>query len=111
MSQKVNELSGSEKDESSGYGPRFLLGQLSGHTNKLRGRLYNLVDSIANDERQNAAMKGLVKDFTSKFYWDMHEWIVQYLSYKKILDPNQAGSYVGLDDTPPIFETPNLREN
>lgn len=87
-----------ENAEVQGYGPKFLLWELSGQTNALKAKIYNLIDSVVLEEKQNKAVKGLLKDFTSKFYWDMHESIVEYLNYKKILDPEESGSYVDLEE-------------
>jgi len=48
-------------------------GLLGAHLNQLKGRLYNLVDTIFGENVQGKATKGLIKDFTNHAYKNLYK--------------------------------------
>lgn len=84
-----------------GYGPNYLLWEFSNCSNALKGEIYNLIDSVISEPKQNKAVKGLLKGFTSKFYWDFRGCITDYLEYKKIRPKDEgisgSGDYLAFD--------------
>ncbi len=68
-----------------GLWPEFLIRQNEYYTNRLRGKLFNLVDAAFNDPIQRESFKGLIKDFTSDCHYALNRDIICFLEEKGIM--------------------------
>lgn len=88
----------------SGYGNWAFQWMLQQEFNFLKARLLNLADSIARDDKQADAIKGLMKDFTNKAYYNSLREIENYARYFKIINEGEAQSNY------PNLESESLKE-
>ena len=69
----------------SGYNPWAFEPMLHQEFNVLKARLLNLADSIARDDKQANSIKGLIRDFVNKAYYESYRQIKDYARYFEII--------------------------
>ena len=63
---------------------------LSDNFNQLKGKLYNLIESSIPDNKQQNAVKGLVKDFCNDVYYDTSQGIDSHLRHMGFHEPGEG---------------------
>jgi hypothetical protein len=84
-------------DDIFGYSNNWLILMNEEGTRRLRGKLYNLVDSIFTDESQRKSVKGLIKDFTADVHYELNREIINFLKSKKIIQEGECVDPTNLD--------------
>jgi hypothetical protein len=79
-------------EASSGYNPWAFEPMLHQEFNVLKARLMNLAETMARDDKQANAIKGLMKDFVNKAYYGSHRSIEDYARYFKIIEESDVKS-------------------
>lgn len=73
-------------------------------TNKLRARLFNLIDGSTTDEKQRQSLKGLIKDFTADAHYGFNRELRTYLQMCNMLGDEYYDTPVpsGLENEPKL---------
>lgn len=85
-----------------GYSSTFLIDRNEHYGNKLRAKLFNLVDSIFTEEKQRESVKGLMRDFTAEVHFGLNRDIFEYLEFLKVRKPQDGCSPTRLQDNPEL---------
>lgn len=99
MSKKHN-----QEESLIGYSKYFLIQQNEFRGNKLRAKLFNLVDATLTDETQRASFKGLIRDFTAEAHYGLNRDIYEYLQYLNVMDENEGVNQSLLQENPVLSE-------
>ncbi len=70
------------------------------HSNRMRGKLFNLIDSTFSDPVQRESFKGLVRDFTGEAHYALNRDIMDLFRDKKVEEGAIAPQVSLLHDEP-----------
>ena len=84
------------------YPAHFIIEMNEYYSNKMRARIFNLVDATFADPEQRKSFKGLIKDFTSEAHYSLNKDIISFLIDHKIMPNNVSPGPSQLVDDPRI---------
>lgn len=78
---------------------------VSEHFNVMRARLLNLADTMSQNENQNKASKGLIKDFCNQSYYKIISNLEDYLESFGVIDEDSKNNMT------PFLNLNNVEDN